>query len=150
MLQIKKTKFLPPYGVLASMAVMYLLSMFFPIFTWQNTQFISYLLLASSFLCILYCAYVFHKNKTEIKPFKESSFLILSWPYTISRNPIYICMIVFLFGWGLLLQSISAFIVIPVFALWIHNKFVLQEEIMLEDTFSSDYLAYKNRVRRWI
>ncbi len=46
--------------------------------------------------------------------------------------------------------SSSVFIVVPIFALWIHYKFVLQEELMLEDKFSIDYLAYKNRVRRWI
>ncbi len=148
--QINKTKFLPPYGVLTSMIVMFLLDKFTPIIAWQNTRIISYLVLACSFLCILYCAYVFYKHKTDIEPFKESSFLILSWPYTISRNPIYICMIVFLLGWGMFLQSISVFIVIPVFALWIHNKFVLQEEIMLEDKFAHDYLTYKQRVRRWI
>lgn len=148
--QINKTKFLPPYGVLTSMIVMFLLDKFIPIIVWQNTRIISYLVLACSFLCILYCAYVFYKHKTDIEPFKESSFLILSWPYTVTRNPIYLCMILFLLGWGMFLQSISAFIVIPIFALWIHNKFVLQEEIMLEDKFSKDYLSYKHRVRRWV
>ena len=148
--RIKKTKFLPPYGVLSSMIVMYLMSRFLPLMSWQNTRVISYLLMGASFVCILYCAYVFYKHKTEIKPFKESSFLILAWPYTISRNPIYVCMLVFLFGWGLFLQSLSAFLVIPVFAVWIHYTFVLQEEIMLEDRFSDEYLVYKNRVRRWI
>ena len=148
--QINKIRFLPPYGVLIFMVLMYLLDKYFPIVAWQNTRTISYLLLASSILCILYCAYIFHKHKTEIKPFEESSFLILSWPYTMSRNPIYLCMTIFLFGWGVFLQSISAFIVIPVFVLWIHNKFIMQEEVMLEDTFSNDYCDYKNRVRRWI
>jgi len=148
--EINKTKFLPPYGVLTSMIVMYLLDKFFPVLAWQNTRIVAYVLIAASFLCILYCAYVFHKNKTEIKPFEESSLLILSWPYTVSRNPIYLCMFVFLLGWGVFLQSISIFIVVVVFAIWIHNKFVLQEEIMLEDRFSDEYLAYKDRVRRWL
>lgn len=65
MSKVNKTKFLPPYGVLTSMIVMYLLDKFFPVLTWQNTRIISYLLLAGSFLCILYCAYIFYKNKTE-------------------------------------------------------------------------------------
>jgi len=147
---INKTKFLPPYGVLTSMIVMFLLDRYLPVIAWQNTRFISYWLLASSFLCILYCTYIFYKHKTDIEPFKESSFLILSWPYTMTRNPIYLCMMLFLIGWAMFLQSISSFIVIPVFALWIHNKFVLQEEIMLEDKFLQDYLSYKHRVRRWI
>lgn len=150
MLKINKTKFLPPYGALTSVVVMYFLDRFIPVIAWQNTRIISYLIMACSFLCILYCAYVFYKHKTNIEPFKESSFLILSWPYTVTRNPIYLCMVLFLFGWGMFLQSMSAFIVILGFALWIQYKFVLQEEIMLEDKFSQDYLAYKQRVRRWL
>ena len=146
---VKKTKFLPPYGVLASMVVMYLLARYLPVFTWQGTKIVAYVLMSGSFLCILYCAFIFHKHKTEIKPFEESSFLILAWPYTVSRNPIYFCMNVFLLGWGVFLQALSVFIIIPLFALWVHYIFVLQEEIMLQDRFSSDYLAYKNKVRRW-
>ena len=65
-------------------------------------------------------------------------------------NPIYLCMCIFLTGWAMFLMSISAFVAIPVFAFWIHYKFVLQEEVMLEEKFSQDYLTYKNRVRRWI
>ena len=150
MSKVNKTKFLPPYGVLTSMSVMYLLDKFFPVLSWQNTRIIAYLLLAGSFLCVLYCAYIFYKNKTHIEPFKVSSFLILSWPYTVTRNPIYLCMCIFLTGWAMFLMSISAVVAIPVFAFWIHYKFVLQEEVMLEEKFSQDYLTYKNRVRRWI
>lgn len=149
MSQIKKTKFLPPYGVVACMVVMYLLASYFPILLWHGTKIVAYVLMSSSFLCILFCAYIFHKHKTEIKPFEESSFLILSWPYTVSRNPIYFCMNIFLLGWAVFLQALSAFVIIPIFALWIHYRFVLQEEIMLQDKFSDDYLAYKNKVRRW-
>ncbi len=93
---------------------------------------------------------MFHRHKTAIKLFEQSTFLILNWPYTISRNSIYLCMIVFLIGWGLWLQSLIVFTIIPMFAWWIHKRFVLQEELILEDQFSDNYLAYKNRVRRWI
>ncbi len=149
MSEIKKTRLLPPYGVLISMAVMYFLAEYIPLLTWHDTRLIAFVLMLCPFMCILYCAYVFYKNETEIKPFEKASFLILSWPYTVSRNPIYLCMVVFLFGWGMFLQSISAFIIIVIFTIWIHNKFILQEEIMLEENFSDDYLAYKKCVRRW-
>ena len=150
MSEVNKTKILPPYLVLTSMLAMFLLDRYFPLIVWQHTQLIGYAFLAASFLCLLYCGYVFHSHKTAIKPFEESTFLILSWPYTISRNPIYLCMIVFLISWGLWLQSIMVFIIIPVFAWWVHKRFVLQEESMLEDQFGNHYLAYKKRVRRWV
>ena len=147
--EIKKSRLLPPYGVFISMIVMYFLAKYIPLLTWHDSHLIAYVLMLSPFLCILYCAYIFYKHETEIKPFEESSFLILSWPYTVSRNPIYLCMVVFLLGWGMFLQSISAFIIIVIFPIWIHNKFILQEEMMLEEKFLDDYLAYKQRVRRW-
>tara|TARA_R110002096_G_scaffold17733_2_gene61233 strand:- start:266 stop:718 length:453 start_codon:yes stop_codon:yes gene_type:complete len=150
MVKVNKTKFLPPYGVLTSMVLMYLLDKFFPVLAWENTQIIACILMFGSITGILYSAYLFYRNKTEIKPFEESSFLILTWPYTVSRNPIYLCMLIFLVAWMLFLQSVSSLMVIAVFAVWIHRRFVLQEEHILEEKFSDDYLAYKHRVRRWL
>ena len=150
MSKIKKTKLLPPYLVLGSMFLMYLLDRVWPIYIWHNTRLFAYIVMSSAFLCILYCAYIFHKNNTEIKPLEESRHLILSWPYNFSRNPIYLCMILFLIGWCLWLQSASCLVVVIIFAVWIHYRFILQEEQMLQDTFGNVYREYKQRVRRWL
>ena len=150
MAEVKKTKLLPPYLVAGAVLVMFLLDWYLPVYEWQNTKMVAYVLMMGAFVCILYCAYIFHKNKTNIKPFEESSFLILVWPYTITRNPIYLCMLIFLLGWIFWLQSLSSVGVIIMFALWIHYRFVLQEEKMLINTFGDSYLQYSQRVRRWL
>ncbi len=150
MTQVRKTKFLPPLVVLISMSAMFLLDKYFPIISWQHTKHIGTLILLLSFLLILYCAYLFNKHNTAIKPFDESTFLILSWPYTLSRNPIYLSMLLFLFGWVIFLESISAVFILPIFIVWIHFRFVLQEAVMLTNQFGEDYIAYKNSVRRWL
>lgn len=149
-MQIKKTKLLPPYLLVMSLIVMYLLDKYFPLFEWQGTSLLGIVLMLSGFLCILYCAYQFHNHHTEIKPLEESTFLILSWPYTISRNPIYLCMILFLVAWCLFLQSISCVMIVIAFSIWINFRFVLLEEVMLEKTFGGEYLAYKQTTRRWL
>lgn len=150
MAEVKKTKLLPPYLVIGAMLIMFGLDRYLPIIEWQYTRSLAYVLMPGAFLCILYCAYIFHKHDTEIKPLEESSYLILNWPYTISRNPIYLCMAIFLIAWCLWLESLSCLIVVVVFVLWIHFRFVLQEEKMLEARFGENYLAYKKRVRRWL
>lgn len=149
-LVVRKTKILPPFLVLASMLIMLLLDKFSPLLVWYNTKVVGTIVLVISFLIILYCAYLFHNKKTAIKPFGESTFLILAWPYTMSRNPIYLSMTISLLGWGLWLQSLSVFLIVPLFMLWLHYRFVLQEEIMLTQRFKDDYMHYKNRVRRWV
>ncbi len=148
--EVKKTNILPPYLVLSAMLIMYLLDKYFPLVEWQNTRLFAVALMVLSFFCILYCAYMFHKHHTEIKPLEESTFLILSWPYTISRNPIYLCMALFLLGWWLWLQSLSCLLMVVIFIFWIHHRFILQEEIMLEQTFGDEYLSYKQSTRRWL
>ena len=150
MSEVRKTKLIPPYLVAGAMLAMFVLDRYLPIYQWQDTRLFAYGLMLQAFLCILYCAYLFHKHNTEIKPLEESSFLILSWPYTISRNPIYLCMVIFLSGWCLWLQSVSGVLVIVLFALWINYRFILQEEAMLEKTFGDDYTSYKQQVRRWL
>lgn len=147
---VRKTKLIPPYLVAGAMIAMFVLDRYLPVYHWQDTKLFAYGLMLQAILCIFYCAYLFHKHNTEIKPLEESSFLILAWPYTISRNPIYLCMIIFLFGWCLWLQSLSCVLVIIVFPLWMHYRFVLQEEQMLTSAFSEDYASYKQQVRRWL
>ena len=132
------------------MVIMYLFDRYAPLIEWQNTKEIAYVVMLLAFSCIVYSAYLFHKHKTEIKPLEVSSHLILNWPYTVSRNPIYLSMTVFLAGWCLWLQSISPSLLVIVFFLWIQKRFILQEEQMLQETFMQSFSEYKQRVRRWI
>ena len=117
-----------------------------PIF---DTRWPGLFVMSMAILGVLYCAYLFRLADTSIKPFTESSKLIQRWPYSQSRNPIYVFMAIFLIGFSIWLQTLSPLILIPFFMLWIHCRFILQEEIMLEKQFGDAYLAYKNQVRRW-
>ena len=102
------------------------------------------------FLTVIYLRYIFHRHDTTIKPFEKSNRLITNGVYKLSRNPIYLCMAVFLGGTALLFGTASPWIVIPLFPLLINRKFIRAEEAMLVETFGDEYLLYKHRVRRWI
>ena len=79
----------------------------------------------------------------------DSSSLVTSGPFRHSRNPIYLGMLLWLFGLAILLGSLSAF-VFPAFVFLLAN-FVLipMEERSMHEKFGEAYLEYKSRVRRW-
>lgn len=98
---------------------------------------------------ILYCATMFKKAHTAIEPWKTTSSIIVKGPYRWSRNPIYLCFIISGFGAAIFLNNLwIALMMIPLVA--VINKVVIQrEERYLEGKFTN-YLEYKQRVRRWI
>jgi len=93
---------------------------------------------------------LFTKVGTTVKPFQESSELVVKGPFNVTRNPMYLSMVVFLLGLGILLGSFTPFLVIPIFIWIITQRFIRVEERMLEQRFGASYLAYRARVRRWI
>jgi len=70
--------------------------------------------------------------------------------FRISRNPIYVSMVLLLIGIGCWANSLwfIAFAVIDAFAL--NYGVIPAEERYLQDKFGEAYLGYKRRVRRWI
>jgi len=103
-----------------------------------------------SFLLVLYARFVFHRRDTTIKPFEKSNQLITNGIYRISRNPIYLGMVIFLVGSAMLFGTASPWIVIPVYPWLISRIFIRVEESMLEEGFGGEYRQYKSQVRRWI
>lgn len=93
---------------------------------------------------------MFRRAGTTIKPFQESSALVVSGPFRFSRNPIYLGMAAFLVGLGMLLGSLTPFLVVPAFVLLIDRRFIRAEEAMLARTFGAQYDAYRTRIRRWL
>jgi len=104
----------------------------------------------AGFIYALWAALLFRRTGTTIKPFNESSALIVAGPYRMSRNPIYLSMAVILLGAGILLGSATPFAVIPVFAVLIQWRVILWEESALEEKFGQSYRDYRMKIRRWL
>jgi protein-S-isoprenylcysteine O-methyltransferase Ste14 len=107
-------------------------------------------LIALALGLMLWAAFLFRRAGTNIRPFLPSTALVLSGPYRHTRNPMYLGMAGTLLGAGVLLGSITPFVVIPAFMALITERFILGEEAKLEAAFGRDYLDYKARVRRWL
>ena len=87
---------------------------------------------------------------TGVRPFTPSTALVTAGPYRFTRNPMYLGMLLVLAGGWLMIGSLGAALVIPVFFWWIRSRFVLPEEAHMERHFGEGYLAFKTAVRRWL
>ena len=83
-------------------------------------------------------------------PFKKPQKFIVNGLYKYSRNPIYLGMVILLFGIATSFGSLSSYIVIPIFILIIKRNFIEIEEKMLLKEFGYKYKDYCRTVRRWI
>jgi protein-S-isoprenylcysteine O-methyltransferase Ste14 len=93
---------------------------------------------------------LFARAGTNIIPFTESTALVTSGIFSISRNPMYSGMVLALAGTALIMNGLFAWLVVIAFTAIIRGVFIRTEERLMEETFGADYLAYKNTVRRWI
>lgn len=94
----------------------------------------------------------FGKANTTIDPRfpRESARLVVGGVYRISRNPMYLGMALALIGYGINLANGAAFLMIPVFVLYMSRFQIVPEERVMLEKFGRQYQAYTARVRRWI
>ena len=145
-------KILPPVYLLVAVLLMAGLNYFTPLHTILTAP-ITYLgvgLIIPGFLIVIWPAASFGKAGTPIKPFEESTYLVTNGMYRVTRNPMYLGMVVILLGVAVLFGTASPFLLVPVFGWIIKTKFVKFEEALLDKTFGDEYIEYKRRVRRWL
>jgi protein-S-isoprenylcysteine O-methyltransferase Ste14 len=92
----------------------------------------------------------FKQVETTVKPFQESTTLVTTGAYGISRHPMYLGYVLILLGVAVMLRSLTPFIVVPVFVALMEIVFMRVEERMLEGTFGEEWIEYRSKVRRWI
>jgi len=145
-------RFYPPVLFLASLVLMGALHYLLPLIRWLDWPWrgVGAVPLAGGLLMGLWAVGHFRRRDTTIIPFEQSSSLILEGPYRLSRNPIYLSMVLVLLGVWLLLGSLSPVLVVLLFVGWISTRFIVKEEQHLETQFGRTYLEYKEKVRRWV
>jgi protein-S-isoprenylcysteine O-methyltransferase Ste14 len=92
----------------------------------------------------------FHQAGTTVKPSEEPSTLVTTGVFSISRNPMYLGFVAILVGIALLLGTLSPYLIVIAFAVLMDRMFITLEEKNLERKFSSTWMKYKQKVRRWI
>lgn len=107
-------------------------------------------LIASGVWMNLWSAKLFRMNKTTIDPRGNATHLAQEGLYRISRNPMYLGMLITLLGVSIFLGSLLSFLAAPLFVWIVTVRFINREEQALLDRFGDEYIRYKARVRRWI
>lgn len=104
----------------------------------------------SALIILAVCALAFRRAKTAIEPWKPTTSMVYGGCYAFSRNPIYLSFSLLLFGIGVTANSFwIVFSALPC-GIAIHFLAIRKEEAYLEQKFGTDYLHYKQRVRRWL
>jgi len=80
---------------------------------------------------------------------KEPDNLVTGGMFAISRNPIYVCFLLFFTGLFLIHRNIVIALSVVLFALAIHRQ-VIREETFLSAHYGAAYEAYRSRVRRYL
>src|SRR5215203_7205376 len=75
--------------------------------------------------------------------------IIRSGPYALTRNPMYLGHLIFLFGLAPFTRSKLAWALLAANAPWFHMR-VLADEARLREQFGAEYEAYCIDVKRWI
>jgi protein-S-isoprenylcysteine O-methyltransferase Ste14 len=94
----------------------------------------------------------FRRARTTVNPLKpESASSLVNWGvYTLTRNPMYLGLLLVLTGWTIFLSNPLAFLFLPAFVLYINRFQIVPEERALTSLFGQDFAAYQSRVRRWL
>ena len=149
---MSSAKVLPPVYFLGAMLLAAIAHYYVPLMTvvaspwhWAGAA-----LIAIGVAFVVLPAREFQTRGTTIRPFQDATVLVSDGFFAVSRNPMYLGMVIVVAGAAVLLGSLSPFIVVVAFALVLDRRFILNEEKSLEQNFGDAFRQYRARVRRWL
>jgi protein-S-isoprenylcysteine O-methyltransferase Ste14 len=100
---------------------------------------------------LLWCVREFYvAGRGTLAPWAPPQELVKTGPYRLSRNPMYVAVLLVLCGWAWGVRSWSLMLYGVVVAAAFHLRVVFYEEPWLARTHGSKWLHYKARVPRWV
>jgi protein-S-isoprenylcysteine O-methyltransferase Ste14 len=144
----------PPAVALVIAVLMWLLSLAAPAvaFAIPARTLIAIILAAAGLATAIAGVVTFARAKTTVNPTTpERSSSLVSWGiYRVTRNPMYLGLLLELTAWAIFLSNALPFLLLPVYMLYINRFQIAPEERALTSLFGREYGAYQSRVRRWI
>ena len=94
----------------------------------------------------------FRRAQTTVNPLKPetSTSLVSTGIYKFTRNPMYLGMLAVLLAWAAYLPTVLALIGPAAFSLYITRFQIVPEEKVLHSLFGAAFVAYRQKVRRWL
>ena len=107
-------------------------------------------LVALGFGIMLRAWWLFQQHQTAICPTAETTAFITGDIYALTRNPMYLGMVLILLGIALGAGRWPLYGVTLIYALILNHVFCRYEERELRAQFGNRYSEYEARVRRWL
>jgi len=94
---------------------------------------------------------LFSKKKTAVHPYKleKTVVLVTSGVYKITRNPMYLAMLLLLLALALVLGNAFNILVVAGFVSYMNRFQIAEEEKFLAQKFGKEYTSYLIKTRRW-
>ncbi len=140
---------IPPVWFLGSAAAAWGLSVAVPVvrFDWPNGP--GWALAGLGVAWAGWAVWLLRRNRTTLEPSGTPSTLVTGGPYRLNRNPIYTGMTLALFGWAVVLGTLTGFLPALVFPAVITRRFIRHEEQALRRAFGDRAEAWMAERRRW-
>jgi protein-S-isoprenylcysteine O-methyltransferase Ste14 len=145
----------PPFLFLGALALGCLLSLVIPLgprlASANGTAIATGLaFIAIGFVLAAFSARAFRRAGTDVVPGRPSTALVTYGPYKVTRNPIYIGLILVYFGLAIVMTSLWVLLLLIPVLIVLQRGVVLPEEAYLERKFGDAYRKYQARVPRWL
>ncbi len=144
----------PPLVALVIVGAMWGMSSFGPVMPLaEGLRIALMLLLASAGLAFMMSAVIsFRRSQTTVNPMKpeEASALVMSGVFALTRNPMYLGLLLLLLVWATYLWAPWAFLGPVLFFVYITRFQIIPEEKALSALFGVAYGDYCAKVRRWL
>lgn len=107
-------------------------------------------LIAVALGLILWSAWFFWRKRTPIEPHHAPKALIVEGPYRLSRNPIYLALLIIAAGFALRQGGLLALLPVPALFFALDRRFAAPEEAGLRAAFGAQAEGYLAATRRWL
>ena len=94
--------------------------------------------------------WLFGRHQTGLLPGQATRVMIEEGPFRVSRNPLYVGLLVFYLGLALLAPTFWGLVLFPAAVLLLLWGAIRPEERFLHERFGASYDEYTRRVRRWL
>jgi protein-S-isoprenylcysteine O-methyltransferase Ste14 len=147
-----KNKIPPPIVTLVFAALIYFSSKWSPNIVFSGQNLISLFLMTVGLIVLLIAISAFIKLKTTINPLKPeaASSLVTTGIFRISRNPMYLGMLLLIISLWIKTGAVLGFILVAGFIAYLNYFQIFPEEQAMKGLFSDKYKTYCQQVRRWL
>jgi protein-S-isoprenylcysteine O-methyltransferase Ste14 len=116
----------------------------------KNAEIAGIILIAIALLFLLPALIRFAQTKNTLVTIKPANSLQTKGIYSLTRNPMYMGLLILYSGIGMLEGNWWTIIFIPVVIIIVQSYVIRGEENYLQRAFGEEYNAYRKKVRRWI